>query len=527
MGTTAIAARLLILLATIVPGLITAQVLTEQEQRGKKIFVGGESEFGTPISAIVSRGATPIPASILPCVGCHGEDGTGRPEGGVVPSNLTWNTLTAPNGHQHAYGRAHPQFDESSLKIAISQGQDPAGNALDIAMPRYQMTSKDMTDLVAYLKRIDTDLDDGLTESSIRVGALLPMEGPLGSVGTVMKRVMEASFAEINASGGIHGRRIELVIADYGDDLQKNVWEARDLLQQHTVFAMVGSYTAGIEQAMAVAAEELEVPIIGSFTQLPRTVDGLQRHSFYLTGGLVHQAALLARRALSPEADGFGRLAIVHPPDQVGSEAVEAVSAQLEERAAPSPLTIPYVPGYLDAVDIARTLMAETVTAVVFLGSARDLKRLASGAQKEGYEPQLMLPGMFAGREMFEIAPEFGGRVLVGYSSTPADHTLDGVREFEALHTKHGFGFAHSPAQISAFVAVKVFVEGLKRAGRALSRERLISALEGLTDFNSGLMPPISYNRGRRIGSLGGYVLELDLVSDKFVPSNQWISLSY
>ena len=80
---------IVIILAGIMPA--HSAELSEQALRGKRIYVGGESESGTPINALVARGGTSISASILPCVGCHGDYGKGRPEGGVVPPDITWN----------------------------------------------------------------------------------------------------------------------------------------------------------------------------------------------------------------------------------------------------------------------------------------------------------------------------------------------------------------------------------------------------------------------------------------------------
>ena len=237
--------------------------LSEQALRGKQIYVAGESESGSPINAIVSRGGAAISASILPCVGCHGNDGKGRPEGGVVPSDITWNKLTASYGHEHAYGRVHPAFDEKSLAVAIIAGADPAANALDVAMPRYDMSEADMADLIVYLRSIEDDLDPGLTEDTIRIGSILPMEGSLQGLGLAMKQVLDAYFAGINASGGIHGRKIELVVADYKPDAAQSGWQVRDLLQQQSVFAMVSGYAAGIETQIAIGREFAMQPCCG------------------------------------------------------------------------------------------------------------------------------------------------------------------------------------------------------------------------------------------------------------------------
>jgi hypothetical protein len=65
----------------------------------------------------------------------------------------------------------------------------------------------------------------------------------------------------------------------------------------------------------------------------------------------------------------------------------------------------------------------------------------------------------------------------------------------------------------------------LRRAGRALSRERLVGALEGVYAFDSGLLPPLSYGPARRVGALGSYVVAVDLARRSFRPVSGWIAL--
>jgi len=518
-------------LALAASGLMTSaraadQPLSAQELRGKRIYVEGEAESGVPITAVVARGATPIPASILPCAGCHGEDGKGRPEGGVVPPDITWQTLSAAYGHEHDYGRRHPAFDENSLARAVILGNDPAGNPLDAVMPRYDMPAAEMADLVAYLKRIGDDLDPGLTADSIRVGSILPASGELAGLGRAMQNVLEASFADINASGGIHGRQLELVALDAGGEPGENLWQVRDQLREGSIFALLGGYAEGADGELAALAEEEEIPMIGLFTQSPRAGNGLERHGFYLTGGLAEQARVALRRALDESADQRDAvIGIVHLAGPAYSEVVRQLQKDLAGRRMPAPLVISYQPPFLDKVDLVNTLRSRGAHTVVFMAPVDELKRFVAEAARQDFAPTLLLPGVFAGQPMFELDRTFGGRVLVAYPSIPGDHTADGVRDFEALHAQHGFGYEYSTAQISAFVAARVFAEGLKRAGRALSREKLLVALEGISDYRAGLMPPISYNRSRRIGAYGGYVIELDTAEGKFGATSNWIGL--
>jgi ABC-type branched-subunit amino acid transport system substrate-binding protein len=107
----------------------------------------------------------------------------------------------------------------------------------------------------------------------------------------------------------------------------------------------------------------------------------------------------------------------------------------------------------------------------------------------------------------------------------PQDHTPRGVEQFEKLHEEHRINYHYSTQQISAYVAAMVLAEGMKRSGRDLSREKLVEELESLSGFQPGLMPTISYSTSRRIGGLGGYVVELDLKQKKFGTASKWIQL--
>ena len=63
----------------------------------------------------------------------------------------------------------------------------------------------------------------------------------------------------------------------------------------------------------------------------------------------------------------------------------------------------------------------------------------------------------------------------------------------------------------------------MKQAGRQLSRGRLIEVLEGLSEFDTGLTPPVSYSPNRRIGVRGAYVLAIDLEGGTMMPASGWI----
>lgn len=86
------------------------------------------------------------------CAMCHGADAKGMRMMMMDVPTLKWNYLTEPKGHTHANGRKHPPFTESSFKICVLAGVDPAGNQLSTMMPRWQMSEEDLDKLIDYLK---------------------------------------------------------------------------------------------------------------------------------------------------------------------------------------------------------------------------------------------------------------------------------------------------------------------------------------------------------------------------------------
>src|SRR5499426_3581290 len=136
-----------------------ARDLTPPEQRGRQLYREGVTAGGTSVTAVLAHGSLTLAGARAACASCHGRDGLGRPDAGVVPSNITWANLTKAYGLRHDNGRSHPPYSADAIVAAVTAGVDPAGNALDPAMPRYTLDQGAAQDLLAYLKRLGDDND--------------------------------------------------------------------------------------------------------------------------------------------------------------------------------------------------------------------------------------------------------------------------------------------------------------------------------------------------------------------------------
>jgi ABC-type branched-subunit amino acid transport system substrate-binding protein len=140
--------------------------------------------------------------------------------------------------------------------------------------------------------------------------------------------------------------------------------------------------------------------------------------------------------------------------------------------------------------------------------------------------PQIFVQSGTASPTLFDAPTGFEGRVFCTFPTAPADQTDEGIKEFRLLGEKYKLQQKHLAAQVSAYSSAKILIEALKRVGKDLSRERLIQALEGFYNYQTGLTPPISYGPNRRIGAMGAYVVMVDLKEKKFVPVSGWVGIN-
>ena len=500
--------------------------LTPQELRGKQIYLQATSPSGKEILAYIGDASLEVPGSTVACANCHALRGQGKPEGGLDPSNITWEALTKPYGVSHNSGRKHPPYTDRGLELAITRGLDPAGNKLLYAMPRYQMPKEDLADLVAYLKKLGTDTDPGIAADRITIGTVAPVKGPLGEMGQAVRDVVAASFAEVNANGGIYNRQLELKLVETGESGAGTRANIERLIRDEKIFAMAGAFLAGAEKEVIPLLAEQEVPVIGPLTLDPQIGSPLNRQVFYLSSGNSGQArALVNFIATQPDAKN-GSLGIVYPPTELNTGVVESVKIQAQKDRLRVGEVLEYRSGSFDAVAVVKKFKDTNATVVLFLGSTADLTALLTEAEKANWFPQILLQSGGVSATVFNAPAGFDNKVFFTIPSAPTDQTSEGLAEYRVLAEKYKLPQKHLGAQITAFAAAKLLIEGLKRAGKDLSRERLIQVLEGFYEYKTGLMPPITWGPNRRIGAMGAYIVRVDLKEKKFVPASGWLGIN-
>ncbi|HKR67191.1 MAG TPA: c-type cytochrome [Thermoanaerobaculia bacterium] len=226
--------------------------LTPAELRGRELFTKGTSAAGREVSVTIGGGTV---TAAMPCASCHGSDGTGRTEGGVTTPDIRWDALMR-------------KYDERGVVRAITMG-----TRLSPVMPRYHLWREDATDLLAYLKKLGTLPEPGVSDEAITVGVL--------TSSNAMRDAVERWAADVNARGGIYTRRIAL---RFSNDDESFVFIG-DGVQTPADAPLVATRASDDPGPLVFSVEPLNILAAASVVEetLRRAGRGVTRESFVTT----------------------------------------------------------------------------------------------------------------------------------------------------------------------------------------------------------------------------------------------------
>jgi ABC-type branched-subunit amino acid transport system substrate-binding protein len=190
-------------------------------------------------------------------------------------------------------------------------------------------------------------------------------------------------------------------------------------------------------------------------------------------------------------------------------------------------VTTYYAPDGFSAASRVAELKQQGIDTVFFLGSGVEGKAMLKDAEALNWTPSIYMLGTLGGRNIGDaVTVQTKDKIFLAFPTVPTDVSAAGAAEYNTLLQRNKLQSTHAAAQTSAIAAAKILVHALELCGKDLSRERLITTLEGLYEYDTGLMPKITFGPNRRIGILGAYVVTIDPEKKLFPASMEWIAVN-
>ena len=331
----------------------------------------------------------------------------------------------------------------------------------------------------------------GVTDAEIVLGCSNSFSGPLAFTGEqATKFGVDLYFKVVNDAGGIHGRKIRTVYYDDGYKPQEAVANTRKLVEQDRIFAVIAPQGTPPVVATMPYLEESKVPLLFPFQGSPVTrgrryvfsgmtlydrqsrmmIDYLAGARKYTTFGVLYQDDEYGKSFLTAFEKDLGRHNLKIAAAEPVKRGVTDVSAQIAKLQAARPQVTFLVltpPAGAQALK-ERQKIGWSETVMVSSGPLTDERYLAlAGDAAEGVEGLSLWPD-------------------------PVSSDLPGVKAYRAAMQKYFPKNEPNRYSLSGYVAAMLFSEGARRAGKNLTRESLITALEGLKAWDSGILPPLT-----------------------------------
>jgi ABC-type branched-subunit amino acid transport system substrate-binding protein len=289
----------------------------------------------------------------------------------------------------------------------------------------------------------------------------------------------------VNAHGGVHGEKIQLLSMDDKFDPKLSAAHARTLIHEKRVLALFLSRGTPNTQAMVPVVTEAKVPLIGPSTGAMALHLPVQPYVFNVRAPYQREAEKAVHHLATL---GLTRIVLLRQQDSFGEDAaVGAARAFTAARLKPVHLAA-FDRDKPDFAATARAVAQADAQAVLVLGSAANVVKATQALRQAGAQAQVVtLSNNASSGFVRQLGPLARGTIVTQVFPNERSLAIPMIKEAKNLASAAGMADV-SPSAVEGFAAAKVLVEALRRCGPRPTSERLVAALNAMSKVDIGGM---------------------------------------
>jgi ABC-type branched-subunit amino acid transport system substrate-binding protein len=359
--------------------------------------------------------------------------------------------------------------------------------------------------LVGLLAVVPASAQQGVSDTEIVIGCSNSFSGPLAYTGEQATRYGVDLYVKVlNDAGGINGRKVRTVYYDDGYKPQEAVANTRKLVEQDKIFAVIAPQGTPPVMATLEYLEENKVPLLFPFQGSP-----VIRGRKYVFSGMTlydRQSKMMIDYLVDQRQ--FKTFGVLYQDDDYGKAFLTAYEKDLARRNLKITAAEPVKRGVTDvSAQIAKLRAAGPQVTFLVLTPGPGAQALKE-RQKIGWTETVMVSsGPLTDEKYLGLAGD-AAEGVEGLSLWPDPLTSDlpGVKAYRAAMQKYFDKNEPNRYSLSGYFAAMLFAEGARRAGRTLTRETLITGLENVRSFDSGILPPLTIGADHETQKQGFWV---------------------
>jgi ABC-type branched-subunit amino acid transport system substrate-binding protein len=323
----------------------------------------------------------------------------------------------------------------------------------------------------------------GVTKTTILIGHSGPLSGANKEFGEDIRDGALAYFNKINATGGVNGRKVQLITIDDANDAKRSGENGRVLIEERRVLALFGYASATLSLPAFPFVEKHGVPFIAPFTGAA-PMQKFRPHVFMMRASYADELEKIIEFYSST---GMKKFSVIHYDDAIGKENLAVVQAALGKLGL-KPVSIGTLKRNqtdLGAAvgDVVKAAPDVVIGTTLYRTSADFIKQ----AKKAGSGAQFANTSFVGASALATELGQQGMGVVVAQVVPPyARQSIPVVKEYQAAIEKQLGKKEFSFTSLEAYICAKVLAEGIRRAGTNLTRESLLKALNSINNYDAG-----------------------------------------
>ncbi|MFZ6748353.1 ABC transporter substrate-binding protein [Undibacterium sp. Ren11W] len=328
---------------------------------------------------------------------------------------------------------------------------------------------------------IPASAEVGITDHKIILGQSAAFSGPAAQLGIQLHAGAKTYFDQVNAQGGVFGRKIEIIKLDDKYEADLAAANTKKLIEVDEVFALFGYVGTPTSNAALPIFTQAKVPFFAPFTGAQSLREPFNKQIFNIRASYFDETEHLVDRLVKT---GLKNIAVFYQNDAYGKAGLAGVERALKKLNVPMLEVATVERNSTEVAKAVEKILPKRPDVIIQISAYASCSAYIKDMRKAGYTGQFYNVSFVGSKALADtLGAEGPGVVISQVVPFPWHLATPVVAEYTKAMNKAGIQELNF-SSLEGFIAAKVLVEGLKRAGRNLSRDRLISALETINIGN-------------------------------------------